>query len=264
MGQWSILSGIAGSFADPSVHNTTFTGQAGQTYVLERRITTICGSTADTIIISFATPVIQTCGVLVDNRDGQQYPTVIIGTKCWMAKNLNIGTMVNSIPGPTSSNVTNNSVIEKYCYANDVNNCLEYGGLYDWNEMMNYQTTAGAQGICPDGWYIPTDADWTAMTTALGGLSVAGGKMKEPGLTHWSSPNEDATNVSGFTALGTGWRTYNGYFQYFNAATQFWSSSSASSNYAWARNLGAYSGEVSRYDTHKFMGAAVRCVLNNP
>jgi hypothetical protein len=98
-GLWTILSGSAGSFSDPSMHNDTFTGVAGQTYVLEWRITTICGTSADTIILSFAAPVIQTCGVLVDTRDGQQYPTVIIGTKCWMAKNLNIGTMVNSVQG---------------------------------------------------------------------------------------------------------------------------------------------------------------------
>ncbi|MBP7849160.1 MAG: hypothetical protein KA053_02675 [Lentimicrobiaceae bacterium] len=263
-GLWTILSGSAGSFSDPSMHNDTFTGVAGQTYVLEWRITTICGTSADTIILSFAAPVIQTCGVLVDTRDGQQYPTVIIGTKCWMAKNLNIGTMVNSLPGGTHSDVSNNGIIEKYCFANDTNNCLEYGGLYDWNEMVQYQINKTIQGICPDGWRLPFDSDWTSLVNSLGGASTAGGSMKEAGLSHWSSPNTDATNVSGFTALGGGWRTYNGFFSYLKSAAQFWSVSSVNSSYAWGRNLGAYSGEVSRYDSHKFTGASVRCVKDVP
>ncbi|MBI9038907.1 MAG: hypothetical protein JEY97_12305 [Bacteroidales bacterium] len=160
-----------------------------------------------------------TCGdPITDPRDGQVYTTVEIGTQCWMAENLNIGEMING-----NSNMTNNSVIEKYCYVNDAANCEIYGGLYQWNEMMEYSTTQGVQGICPSGWHLPTDGEWTILTDFLGGESVAGGKMKETGITHWNAPNTGATNVSGFTALPGGFRDNNGSFNGLAGGTHFWS-----------------------------------------
>lgn len=85
------------------------------------------------------------CGYsIIDSRDGQTYNTVLIGTQCWMAENLNIGTMING-----SSDQTDNATIEKYCYNNKTANCDTYGGLYQWTEMMQYVMTEGAQGICP-------------------------------------------------------------------------------------------------------------------
>jgi hypothetical protein len=93
----------------------------------------------------------QYCGLdLLDIRDGQSYPTVQIGNQCWMAKNLNIGEMmISSYTGYNHSSVSNNGITEKYCQNNDSSNCLIYGGLYDWDEMMNYTTMEGARGICP-------------------------------------------------------------------------------------------------------------------
>ncbi len=127
-----------------------------------------------------------------------------------MAENLNVGSMING-----SSNQTNNGIIEKYCYDDNTSNCDTYGGLYQWEEMMQYVTTPGAQGICPDGWHLPTDEEFKTMEMALG-MSQGeaddtgwrgtdeGGKMKESGTTHWYSPNMGATNSSGFTALPGG------------------------------------------------------------
>jgi uncharacterized protein (TIGR02145 family) len=140
------------------------------------------------------------CGdLLIDERDGQSYTTVQIGDQCWMAENINIGSMIS-----VDQSMTNNGIIEKYCYNNSYGNCMNYGGLYDWNEMMQYTTQEGIQGICPAGWHIPSDSEYTILIDYLGGESIAGGKMKESGTTHWNTPNTGATNESGFSAFGGG------------------------------------------------------------
>jgi len=100
--------------------------------------------------------------------------------------------MINGTEG-----MSNNWLIEKYCYDNNSDNCDEYGGLYQWNEMMEYTTTPGVQGICPTGWHLPTINEWTLLVDYLGGMTVAGGKMKETGTVHWRTPNIGATNESG-------------------------------------------------------------------
>ena len=100
------------------------------------------------------------CGdSITDSRDGRKYPTVQIGTQCWMAQNLNYGNMI------IATNQTNNSIHEKYCFNNDTNNCNLNGGLYQWNELMNYFTTQGVQGLCPVGWHLPTDAEYTTLSS---------------------------------------------------------------------------------------------------
>jgi uncharacterized protein (TIGR02145 family) len=165
---------------------------------------------------------IPNCAILVDARDGQYYNTVQIGTQCWMAENLNIGTMI-----PGASDMMNNSTIEKYCYDDNTANCDVYGGLYQWNEMMGYTTTQGTQGICPTGWHVPTDDEWDIMENYLGGFGVAGGKLKEAGTTHWNAPNDGGTNISGFTALPGGYRSGDaifsqlGYHAYFRTSTMY-------------------------------------------
>ena len=196
------------------------------------------------------------CGQpFTDIRDGKSYNTVLIGAQCWMAQNLNIGTRING-----SQDQTNNQVIEKYCYNDLESNCDIYGGLYQWNEAMQYVATPGVQGICPAGWHLPTDAEWTILTTLLGGESVAGGKMKEAGFAHWQSPNTGATNTSGFTALPGGYRDSGGSFGGLTSYTYFWSSSESSSSYAWYRGLGYDSEIVYRGDYSKTGGFSCRCL----
>jgi len=92
---------------------------------------------------------------------GQEYETVAIGEQCWMAENLNVGTMING-----TTNMAENGIIEKHCYGDDPLNCDEYGALYQWNEVMNYSTSQGVQGICPPGWHVPTDKDWKKLEGA--------------------------------------------------------------------------------------------------
>jgi uncharacterized protein (TIGR02145 family) len=197
-----------------------------------------------------------TCGdPFTDPRDEQTYETVEIGGQCWMAENLNIGSMING-----SENMTDNEIIEKYCYDNDPTNCDTYGGLYQWDEMMEYVTDTAVQGICPEGWHLPTDGEWTILTDFLGGQSVAGGKMKETGTIHWNPPNTGATNESGFTGLPGGDRDYNGPFYDVGGFGVWWSSTEGSSSYAWGSALSYYYGGVYVGDYYKQDGFSVRCL----
>jgi uncharacterized protein (TIGR02145 family) len=141
-----------------------------------------------------------------------------------------------------------------------VSNCDVYGGLYQWDEMMQYVTSQGAKGICPTGWHIPTDAEWTTLTNYLGGESVAGGKIKEAGTAHWASPNTGATNSSGFTALPGGYRYGNGSFYSLTNYAYFWSSSQSGAANAWRRGLGYNNEYVYRNSDDKSHGFSCRCL----
>ena len=103
------------------------------------------------------------CGsVLVDSRDGQSYNTVQIGNQCWMAENLNYGEMIMETSLPS-----NNNIAEKYCFDNSLSNCNQYGGLYTSQEVVQYTQSQGGQGLCPQGWHVPTEAEWCTMMTSL-------------------------------------------------------------------------------------------------
>jgi uncharacterized protein (TIGR02145 family) len=141
----------------------------------------------------------------VMDQDYNYYNIVTIGTQTWMAENLNTGRQVFS-----SSESSDNGIIEKYCYNNNKSNCEIYGGLYTWPEAMNYLAPdtgkiGTTRGVCPVGWHIPTGSEWLTLKTYLD--PQAGAALKETGFAHWESPNLGATNITNFTALGAG-----GYF----------------------------------------------------
>lgn len=185
-----------------------------------------------------------TCGnPLLDSRDGTYYNTVEIGSQCWMAENLNIGTMISGTTNPSDD-----GNIEKYCYANQY--CDQYGGLYQWHEMMNYSYTEGGQGICPEGWHIPTNAEWTTLINVTGGTNNAGASLVQGGS-------------SGFEALMGGLRinTLSGYaFAYVGNRAYFWTSSyvSSSNSYSWFLVSGD-SHAYSEIHDNQF-GYSVRCI----
>lgn len=162
---------------------------------------------------------LKTCpGIPSFMYEGQLYNTVQIGTQCWMAENLNVGSQVTG-----SVEMTDNGQIEKYCYDNDPENCKIYGGLYQWEEVMSYTNEIEEvnQGICPEGWHIPSLAE----------LNYADdyGELKEAGFAHWNKPNDGATNSSGFTALPGGKRmgsSPGNYFINLRYSAYFWSTSS--------------------------------------
>ena len=215
-------------------------------------------NTGDTISI-------WSCGDPI-THGGQSYSTVQIGTQCWMAENLNIGTRIDG-----TANQTDNPTIEKYCYDNSTANCDTYGGLYQWHEMMQYVTIEGTQGICPPDWHLPTDAEWCTLENYVdvGDVSCsatdwrgtdAGSNLKETGNAHWSSSNSDATNSSGFTGLPGGYRiAINGSFDQLTNVAYFWTSSENSSD-AWYRHLYTDYEEVMRNADPQAYGYSVRCV----
>jgi len=201
----------------------------------------------------------------LDQRDNQIYKSVQVGTQCWMADNLNIGLMIQNPFSPE-----NNGIIEKFCYDNNAAKCDVYGGLYDWDEMMQYITTPGVQGICPDGWHLPTDEQWcileqyvdpsiTCNSTGFRGID-GGGRLKEAGTEHWMAPNYGATNSSGFTGLPGGilYCCGGGFFGY-KIYGNFWSSSANGPN-AWLRSLQYYNAQIARGEIDRGFGYSVRCL----
>jgi len=164
---------------------------------------------------------------IIDIRDGQVYNIVKIGQQWWMQENLNIGIMIDSL-----KDAKENDTIEKYCYHNNQNLCEVYGGLYQWEEMVDYKYSVSdnpsyIKGICPVGWRLPSENEFSEIIDYLGGFSVAGEKMKESGTTHWMSPN-NATNESGFCALGSGYRSsILKSFYALKYVAKFWSTSGA-------------------------------------
>ena len=195
------------------------------------------------------------CGnAITDSRNEQSYNTVQIGTQCWMEENLNIGSRIDG-----ANNQADNSTIEKYCYNDIEDNCTTHGGLYQWDEMMQYVTTEGVQGICPDGWQLPTDADWTILTDFLGGLSIAGEKMKS--TSGWDN-NGNGTNSSGFNALPGG-MIYSGNTSFYNLGIlgYWWSSSVYSGTNMWRRQLNNTDEIIKGYNS-KMDGFSVRCIKN--
>lgn len=199
-------------------------------------------------------------GIETVEYGGQVYNTVQIGQQCWMRENLNIGTMIMSGVLPED-----NGVIEKFCYDNNPSKCQDYGGLYIWDELMQYTTMGGTQGICPPGWHIPTLDELEDVSDFLGGPGESGGKMKEEGTNHWDPPNEGATNVSGFTALAGGQknRSTSHTFNYLGVMGNFWTSSQYSNSKAKMFYFRYNSDNtIINSDVYKNYPYSVRCLKN--
>lgn len=201
------------------------------------------------------------CGdSLVDYRDGRVYPTVQIGTQCWIAKNMSIGTMIYGHEA-----MKNDSIIERYCFSNDTNNCNIYGALYQWDEMMQYSTTPGAQGICPKGWHVPTDQDFLNLEVYLGmNLSSANQMNSWRGTNQGTQMKQGGT--SGFNANLTGLRYDGGLFYNQGTFEYLYTSNTNSSSAALALRRCLSSGDpgIGRYNnTSKTVGGSVRCLKDN-
>ena len=169
-----------------------------------------------------------------DPRDGRVYKIVKIGTQVWMAENLNYRTS-------DSSWYMNNDSVTYHMY----------GRLYTWNKALE---------AVPPGWHLPTDNEWTILTNYVGGATVAGGKLKETGTTHWNSPNTGATNETGFFGLPGGYRNESGIFDHIRYAGFWWTSTAFDVVNAWSRNMYYDNAEVKRYNYNKIDGMSVRCV----
>jgi uncharacterized protein (TIGR02145 family) len=208
--------------------------------------------------------------------NGYNYPTVILGNgQEWMAHNLrttqfNDGT---SIPLVTDSlqwvsnynNSTNLPMMSWYNNDQATYTANNFGALYNWYAVN--PLTNGNKNVCPAGWHVPTDAEWSTFINyldpnAAGGNNnnTAGGKMKSTGTQYWLTPNTDATNESGFSGLPGGSRDYDGTFNFIGLNGYWWSSTEGSTDDAWFRDLGYGSGSADRLYYSKANGMSVRCL----
>ncbi len=194
------------------------------------------------------------CGVsTVKDYEGNTYNTVKIGNQCWLRENLkntklNDGTLIPLVIDSTWYNLT-----PAYCwYDNNISNKEIYGALYNW-------TTVNTSKLCPIGWHVPSDSEWTTLSDYLGGESVAGGKLKEAGTAHWASPNTGATNETGFTAFPGGNRMYVN-FGNIGVHGLWWTGSLYSGEEIWMRAMSNYDSILIKCYFQIRTGASVRCV----
>ena len=205
-----------------------------------------------------------TCGdTFTDTRDSQTYATVLISGQCWMAKNMNVGTKVT---GVTTQGIScaSAAAINKYCYSDSDANCTTYGGLYQWDQAMCSSTTAGAQGICPVGWHIPTHDQFTTLERAVCSSGTCATDFPlDTTTTGYRGTNEGTSlksgGASGFAGLLAGYRDTNGSFGNVGSGTLFWSSVQSSAS-AWSRNLVSGEARVNRNPDAKANGFSVRCL----
>jgi uncharacterized protein (TIGR02145 family) len=204
---------------------------------------------ADGIVVFNNPPPIDSCKSQALIYQGKLYHTVKIGNQCWMAENLDVGVMIAGV-----NNQTDNDTIEKYCYDNDPANCALYGGLYQWNEAMQYSTSPGAQGICPTRWHIPTFAEYETLSSTVGG---DGNALKNIGQ---GTGGGAGTNTSGFSALLAGVRSYDGYFTNLGTNAYMWSSTEGNAALARTMTLYDYISSIGFYYDTKDKGFCIRCL----
>jgi uncharacterized protein (TIGR02145 family) len=184
-------------------------------------------------------------------------PTIVIGTQQWQAKNLDVAFYRNGDPIPQVTDATAWASLTTgaWCYYNnDSTQGNKYGKLYNWYAVND------PRGLAPQGWHIPSDAEWTILETTLDGSSVAGGKMKEAGTLNWTIPNTGGNNNSGFASLPGGFRATNGAFGGVGTSGYWWSATELDAASAWYRGLGYISVDVGRFNGLKRFGLSVRCL----
>jgi uncharacterized protein (TIGR02145 family) len=197
----------------------------------------------------------------VKDFDNNVYKTVQIGTQLWMAENLKVMHYRNGDPIP---NVTDNKEWGKlktgaYC---NYNNCNDPKNDTFNVRLYNWHTVNDPRNLCPAGWHVPTDAEWTTLINFLGSDKIAGGNMKETGTTHWAAPNAGATNSSGFTALPSGARSLKGGFKHIGNTGGYWTSTEYETLNAWHRNMSFSYPFIVRDINAKAVGLSIRCMKN--
>ena len=222
---------------------------------------------ADTTFTYTCAPFFGGCGDPVSYQ-GYDYATVLIGDQCWFAENLRNENYDNgdAIPSNLSDSewsTTNSGAVALYgedegCQDNspDIDACDPAQSLEEYGRLYNWFAVDDARGLCPGGWHVPTDGEWTVMTDELGGESIAGGQMK---TTYGWNNGGNGTNSSGFSGLPGGFRYSNGYFDYAGSNGYWWSSSPNGSD-AWLRGLNSVNENVYRNNLTLRFGFSVRCV----
>ncbi len=193
----------------------------------------------------------------VSDYEGNVYNIITIGTQKWTKENL-ISTKYNdgtSIPLVKDSASWGNLSSAGYCWYmnNDTLFKTPYGAFYNW-------FTVTTNKLCPSGWHAPSDAEWTQLSNYLGGLNIAGGKLKETGISHWLAPNTGATNETGFTAVANGYRHGFGYYDNLGHNAYFWTNTTHISGNSWERSIPHDSTNLLPEYFGRNTGMAVRCI----
>jgi uncharacterized protein (TIGR02145 family) len=199
----------------------------------------------------------------VTDKDGNVYKTVTIGTQVWMTENLKTtkyknGDLIGTTT-PATKDITSESTPKyQWAYKGDESNVATYGRLYTWYAVTD------SRNVCPTGWHVPTDAEWTTLTTYLGGESIAPSKLKETDTTHWQNSNYQmlATNESGFTALPGGYRVNTWPFDGMGSQGIWWSSTEYNNYFGWSRNMDFDNSGIYSYGNPKEYGFSVRCLMD--
>lgn len=198
----------------------------------------------------------------VKDYDGNIYNTIMIGKQEWMQENLKVTHYQNGvlIPNVTDTQQWKNLNKGGRCYYNNdsIANDSIYGALYNWYVVND------TGKICPLGWHIPSHEEWTLLENLLGGWEIAGGKMKETGTLHWKTPNNDATNSTGFTGLPGGMRGLSNTFELIGENGLWWTSSAYNASSAWSRYQWYMQGVSDANPVPKNIGLSIRCIRDYP
>jgi uncharacterized protein (TIGR02145 family) len=192
----------------------------------------------------------------LEDGDGNKYAAVLIGEQTWMAENLNY------------------AATDSKCYQNNDSNCDTYGRLYNWATAMDIDASCNSaliadcgasvntphQGVCPEGWHLPSDAEWTALTTAIGGTSGGGTKLKA--TSGWSGSPGNGTDDYGFSALPGGYEYSSGSFYGVGSIGYWWSSTQDVATVAFNRNMSGSNSNVSRDIVYDSYSSSIRCLQN--
>ncbi len=212
-------------------------------------------------------------GVPTVEYEGQVYNTIQIFSQCWLKENLNVGGMING-----TIEQSNNGTIEKYCHNNQPDSCEKYGALYQWDEMMQYTTKPGVQGICPPGWHIPSDEEIKILEGAVDRDYGFGnpewddydfseyrgfdGGTNLKSTTGWYNGG-DGTDLFGFSSLPNGYRMEDGTFGSSCKWSDLWTSSQNSTVTAWDHYVSYWQPGIMRWYYDKVWGLSVRCLMDD-
>ncbi len=201
----------------------------------------------------------------VTDLDGYKYKTIIIGNQEWMGENLKVSKYED---GTVIPNVTDNTQWSKltsgaWCYNNNnITNNLKFGKLYNWYAVS--PTTNGNKNVCPTGWHVPTDNEWSIMTDFLGGEAKAGGKLRDAGESSWNSSSTSNTNPYLFSALPGGAREPDGNFISIGNYGSWWSNTDNTQLYfnitSWTRSMEGSGDDILRLYSVKGTGLSIRCI----
>jgi uncharacterized protein (TIGR02145 family) len=194
----------------------------------------------------------------ISDIDGNIYPVVQIGDQVWMKENLNTSKYTDGTPIPNVTDVLTwiNATSGAFVWYNNDSAAYDtiYGKLYNWYAV-------NTNNLCPSGWHVPTDNDWTVLSDYLGGLPVAGKKLKEAGTYHWGSTNTNATNESGFKALPGGFHASSSFLNLgANGSGYWWTSTSYNTISAYYRRMASHLDELTPSTYGKTTGFSVRCI----